>query len=110
MNAGDLREVVNIESPTYIDGEQGKELSGWATVATNIPAGIRSVRAFEKLRGAQVAQETDFIIKMRYRTDVEADYRLVWGERLLYISAAIDPTQRRAELEIMASERSPSNG
>jgi SPP1 family predicted phage head-tail adaptor len=113
MNAGELRHRVTIQRPVRTTDAYGVGAVTWTDVDT-IYAGVRPLRAQEKIRSQQPAQETDFIVKARYTADVTPDCRLVWlisntVSKTLYISGIIDVNGRQTELEIMCSEREVAN-
>jgi SPP1 family predicted phage head-tail adaptor len=114
LNAGELRNLLTIQRPVRATGDYGAaETTTWTDVG-QVWAGVRPLRALEKIRSQQPAQETDFIVKCRFTTAITADCRLLWpqragGNRTLYISGIIDVNGRQVELEIMCSEREVTN-
>jgi SPP1 family predicted phage head-tail adaptor len=108
MRIGPLRHRVTIQSSTPVQDDHGEPIDAWANIATNpnIWADVQSAPAGEKfLSGAQQVQATvSHKVKIRYRTDVTVQMRLVEGSRYLYIENVVDPTGRTAELILMCRE------
>jgi len=104
MDAGELRDRVWIETQAEVDGNSGKELAPWAAAeAHDRAAKVRPLRAYERLRAGEVAQATEFVVKMRYTPLVTPTCRLRWGAIYLYPSSVINVNSLNIELEILAT-------
>ena len=73
----------------------------WASVIAN--------SGKETADADSVSTVVSYSVTIRYRPDVVASWRLVWGTKTLDIVDAIDPTGRKVELVITAAE-GPSYG
>ncbi len=96
--------VIQAENPTTDAG--GGQTDPWAspTVVGTVRACIDPLKGFERLRSMQLEAPVSHKITMRYRNDVTAKNRLLFGTRLFNIRAAINVGERSKWLEIMADE------
>lgn len=108
MRAGTLRERVTIQSFTVMQDEYGEPIETWANLATNpiVWANVASRAAGERfISGAeQVQSQISHTVRIRYRSDVTVQMRLVWGVSLLQIENVIDPNGRKSDLVLMCRE------
>jgi len=84
MNAGKLKSQVTIEQPTRED-VYGEQTSSWSTLAT-VWAQVLPGASREVYRQSQVVAGVSYVVRIRYRTDVTADMRIVWGPKTLQIA------------------------
>lgn len=106
MRAGRLRVRITIESRALVQDALGQAVESWSTVAT-VPADVRMAGGGERfVRGADQEQAAvDYVVRMRYRSDVTPLTRLVWGSRVLDIESAVDPDGHGRELVCRCVER-----
>jgi hypothetical protein len=98
LNTSDLTERVRFE-----------QLSGAAWVAVAVlaasvlPGGTasRSPELIPELPSAATAQP--YIVRVRYRTDLESGMRIRWGRKTLSLDSVVDPDNHRHELAIQAT-------
>ena len=108
MRAGELRDLVAYEKPTYVsDGAGGSVLvwvlhcKVWAKVktgATTYGAGKELVKA-EKLEPQKV-----YLFKQRYRMDIQENFRVSWKGKVLEITAILFPDSTNVEMQVLAKE------
>lgn len=94
MDAGRLKNRVDLECDD-ITRESGVEKQTARTYATNVAACVMPAKGRETWRGQQIRPEVDWIVDLRYRTDVNAKHRVVFGALRFEILAAIPDTDRK---------------
>lgn len=103
MNAGSLNQRIQLQRPTSVTGDAGETTLSYST-DREVWAEVRPLRAHELDRAQQIQMETTHIVRIRYVADVAPNWRVVWRERVLNISAVIDVGARREELELTCQE------
>lgn len=102
MQAGKLNRSITIEQLTSGQDALGQPVQTWTAVAT-VSAEIRDLSGREFL-SAQAAQSGVIAkIRIRYRADVTAAMRAVFGTKIYNIHAALDITGKKRELTLMCS-------
>lgn len=108
MRIGPLRHRVTIQSFTVSQDSYGEEIKTWANLASvpTVWADVQVAPAGERFLGAaeQVQATVSLKVRIRYRTDVTVQMRLVEGSRYLYIENVYDPTGQYRELILMCRE------
>lgn len=100
LEVGQLRADVDLQRPS------GTSSDGYETVATRVPAQIRTASGNELLRyGAQVSVNA-MVITMRYRQDVRADMRISYPSegRYFQVTSYGDEAGDKKWLTVYASE------
>ncbi|MGD9879023.1 MAG: phage head closure protein [Hyphomicrobiaceae bacterium] len=96
--AGSLRERVTIEQEVPVDdgmGGQGKP--EWSEIA-HVPtvwARVMPIRGSERVQAMQLEAAVSHEVTIRYRTDLTAKHRLLWGSSALNIRAVYHDEKRR---------------
>jgi head-tail adaptor len=108
VNAGDLRETVAIESPTYQRNAVGEmvPVEPWTIVARR-RASVQAVAYNEQRQLSQMGGSASHLVTMRFLEGMTGGMRLRWesrGGRLLYVSSVVE-TGNREGLEVYAEER-----
>lgn len=103
MMAGDLRHRLTIQAPLPTANADAGLSDNWTTVAT-VWAAVEPLSGRSYFTAQQAASEVTHRVRMRYRTGLRPEMRLLYGTRHLYIEAIIDPGERHAELEVMCRE------
>lgn len=108
MRIGQNRHRVTIQSATVSQDANGEPIPTWANLASSPYewADIQTKAAGERfISGAEQFQAAvSHTVKIRYRTDVTVQMRLIEGSRYLYIENVIDPTGKSRELALMCRE------
>lgn len=109
MRSGTLRDRITIQKPTTAlrDNQWGRTGEQFGDLATNIAASVLPITAREQLRAGGIQSETTYTIRIRYRSDVTDQCRVIYRGLTLDISSVIDVGGRRRELEIVASQNPP---
>ena len=77
LQPSELSERVVIQENTITSDNQGGRASSWGTLAT-VWAHVRAATTREALQARSVTSETQYVVTVRYRTDVTAKNRLQW--------------------------------
>lgn len=109
MNAGRLRQYIQLQSATEARDTSGRVNKTWATYARVyaeiLPVNARGGSSVENPEGAHMTTEITHIVTIRHRTDVASTHRCLWGTRTLnFKGAPVDPDGRRQLLECQAKE------
>lgn len=99
MDAGKFDQRVTLQSKSVTRATNGEEVVTWNTVAT-VWAQVQQLRGKEFFAGAQMQDEVDVRVRLRYRTGVTRDQRLLWNSAPLDIVSVIT-IGRREMLEMM---------
>jgi SPP1 family predicted phage head-tail adaptor len=101
--AGLLRHRVTIQQVTEARDTFGGIERTWATLAT-VWAAVEPLSGREYLAAKQQEAETTTRIRIRYRSGITSQMRVIWGEASYEIVSVIpDPTNAR-ELVLMCVE------
>lgn len=105
LRSGDLRHQVTLRQPTKSrDGKGGYEI-GFADVAT-VWAEVIALDGRESVMERVLEGVSTYRVRIRYRTDVGAEWQLRYGAIELNITAPpADPDGRREQLVIIASSQ-----
>ena len=108
IDAGQLREMVVVEAPTYSRNAVGEmvPVEPWSVVARR-RASVQAVGYSEQRQLSQMGGSASHLVTMRYAEGITGGMRLRWvsrGDRMLYVSSVIE-TGNREGLEVYAEER-----
>ena len=100
---GAMREQISIEEPTMTSDTYGGNTRAWNSIAT-VWANVKPVSAAEKFFAGKVEMDVSHKIKIRYRDDVNATQRIVYGARTFIITGVRNIDELDKFLEILARE------
>ena len=104
MKIGDLRHRIQLQAPTDYQDEFGQPVRSWTTYAT-VWAQVNESGASESVDGMQLNASAVHSILVRYRSDIQSNHRILWGERILNISTPPrDPDGTRIGTVLVAQE------
>ena len=111
MRSGDLNRRISFERPLADDSFDGAGSGAWEPVVTvwaNVQDALPS-------RGERLADGINISsrparIRIRFRTDITADMRIIYGDRVMQIVGPPAELGRREGLEMMAVEESSPGG
>jgi SPP1 family predicted phage head-tail adaptor len=83
-------------------GDAGERTEGWDTVAT-VMASVEPVSGREFFAAQQANSEVSTRIRIRYRADVDAAWRVFYQGRPYNIQAVMDRRTEHRELELLCS-------
>lgn len=108
MQSGRLRNRIELQDQTVTQNEFNEEIVAWTKVA-DLWADIRPSSMRERmLNSADQLQATiDHTIVIRWRSDISAKQRIVFGARIFDIEGYADRTGKRHELQLSCREVLP---
>jgi SPP1 family predicted phage head-tail adaptor len=101
MNIGSMKHRVNIEAPTLVPDGMGGFTATYTTIATSIAASIWSITANEQIQANASTMVVSHRIRMRYRSDIKANWRLKHENKYYNIVSIIDQNQDHRMLELL---------
>lgn len=111
IRAGDLNRRVTIQRKVADENFESSGEEAWQPIAT-LWANVQDVLPS---RGEQVSDGLSIAnrparIRIRYRSDITSDMRIIYGTRVMQIVAGPAELGRREGLELMAEDYSTSGG
>lgn len=103
MRAGQLRHRLSLQSPTITNTSTGTITEAWGTVAT-IWGSVEPLRGREFYDSALINSDVTARIVIRYTSDIEPNYRIVYDNRTFLIESIVDIDERRKEMNLMVTE------
>ena len=103
MRAGELRHRLTLQQPVETVNDFGETVISYSDVDTVWGAVDPNAgkRYFEAM---QANSEIQGAIRLRYRSDIEATWRILYGTRVLQIISIINPKERDQELLVYYKE------
>jgi len=103
MRAGDLRHRITLQQKTETRDSFGAVIETWNDVAT-LYASIEPLRGKEFFDAQQVNAEVTIRIRIRYRSGVTPNMRVLFGTRTFDIQSVINVDERNREMILMCRE------
>ncbi len=103
IRAGALRHRVTIQRKTATVDTHGGPIETWETVCS-ISASIEPLQGREFIAAQAVNAEITGKIRIRYRSDITASMRVLFGAKIYNILSVINPAELNRELVLMVSE------
>ncbi len=103
MRAGWLRHRVEFQRVTRTVGSLGEPVETWATFAT-VWASVEPQRAREYVAAASEQAAGQWIVKIRWRGDINRQQRALWNGHTLEIESVASPYERNRDLELVCRE------
>lgn len=108
LPAGQLRYRVIIQEPTRTpDGGKGFT-RGWAVHAT-VWGGVEPVTGSERFAGQQLEENVDYVVTIRARSTVTSKMRVVYGTKILAITAVL-PDPRNESMRLLCRSEDHEEG
>lgn len=104
MGAGAMRHRVQIQAKTVTQDDHGGPVQTWKTVAT-VWASLEATSTREFFAAQQVQSEVTQRIRIRFRSDLSPDMRVLYKDRVFEI-VGILPNNRQTQCVLMCKERS----
>ena len=94
MNSiGKMRYQVKLQSPTSTTDAGGGRSQAWTTLGT-IWANIVPKSGKERFKHDQIQDTTTHDVTIRYRPDIDAKYRILYGSRTFSIKSILNVDER----------------
>jgi len=100
---GNLRYKVDLQGPTRTSDGAGGYTEAWGT-KTHLYADIRPQNALETFRQGQLQEKVTHKITIRYRSDINTNYRIVYESRTFHIKGIKNLKERDRFLELLCEE------
>ena len=101
MRAGNLRHLVSLQSAVKTQDGYGQKIETWSEYA-QVYADIQPLQGRESYNAQQLNSEITVMVKMRYRSDVKAEHRIVYDGTTYEVSAPpINVGLRKRELNLL---------
>lgn len=109
IRAGELNRRIALQSVTRTADEGGGATSAWATFAT-VWAKVEPLDGRERYEAQQVESAVNHRVTIRYRADVTARHRVLYGSRALAIRAVLSPDPPRQASVLLCAEEDNEEG
>lgn len=103
MRAGELRNRVTLQKPVYSRDAFNEETLSYVDVAS-VWAAVEWGNGRRYVEANQLNSEVQGVIRIRYRSDVLAGWRIKYGSRNIEILAVSDFQERGAEMRLNCRE------
>ena len=103
INIANLRHKVALQGPTRTSDGAGGYTEAFNTIA-NLFADIRPQNALESYRQGQIQEKVTHKIIIRYRTDIQTNYKIVDGSQTYMIKGIKNINNRNRFLELYCEE------
>ncbi|MCK9569544.1 phage head closure protein [Candidatus Pacearchaeota archaeon] len=103
MNIGKLRHRITLQSPTATLNAIHETVDTWTDVDT-VWAAIEPNTGTWYYAAKQANSNVKGRVRIRYRSDIEATWRIKFGDRILNIISILTPDERKTEIVILYSE------
>jgi len=103
ISIGELRHRIKIQQRSTTQNSFGEVLDNWVDVAT-VWAKVEGLNGREFFAAYQTNTNITYRVKIRYRSDIKQDMRIVFKDKILNIKAIISPDGVNNELYLMCEE------
>ncbi len=104
MRSGTLRHVIDIQDAAMVSDGIGGYVSSYSDIYSNLRASIWPLSASEHISNDKIELSITHRIKIRYRSGVKADMKVVFGSREFNIKSIINSEMRNIMLEMLCEE------
>ena len=103
FRVGDLNKRIELQSPTSVSDGMGGETLTWSTAVT-VWGSIMPVSANEVIKAGAPTMTVSHRVKIRYYSDLGADWRMKFGDRYFSIVSIINPNEKNEVLDVLCKE------
>lgn len=103
IDIGKMRERVTIKAPTEVRSRSGETTLNWDTTVATVWASVEGLSSRDIIQAQQANVVASHRVRIRHRTDVTHEHRVVWRGVTMEIASVTDRMDR-AVLEILARE------
>jgi len=103
MNPGELRHRITIQQLSSSQDTYGENVDTWVDVAT-VYAAVNPISGRELFAAEKENSEITHRVKIRYRSGITPDMRVLFEGREFSIMYVIDYKERHIELQLMCKE------
>lgn len=103
MKIGDINKQVVLQYQTRVPDAAGGFTVTWVDHAT-IWAAVWPLSATEQVQAMQTSMTITHRVRIRYRANVKASWRIQYGERYFDIISIINPNMSNKNLDLLCKE------
>jgi SPP1 family predicted phage head-tail adaptor len=104
IRAGELTQRITIQRDSgTVKDSYNQTIPAWTDVAT-VWAGVITTGGREFFAAQRLNAETSAVFKIRYRTGLDTEKRILWGDRVFGVININDVDARHVEMLISAKE------
>ena len=103
MRAGELRNRITLQKPVHARSAFNEDVTTYVDVAS-VWAAIDWGSGRRFLEASQLNSEVQGVIRIRYRSDVQAQWRIAYGSRVFQILSIANIQERGRELQLSCKE------
>jgi SPP1 family predicted phage head-tail adaptor len=103
LKIGDLKKRITLQYQTKVPDGMGGFTTGWVDVAS-VFAAIWPISASEQVANMQVSMTITHRIRIRYRADIKASWKIKYGTKYFNIVGIINPNTENEMLDLMVKE------
>jgi SPP1 family predicted phage head-tail adaptor len=107
VRVGDLNRRVWLQYQTRAADGMGGATVTWTDKA-EVWAAIWPTSATMQIKAGQPANEISHRIRMRYRPDLRANWRIRYGDRYFTVLGVVNPNERGTMLDLLVKEAAPA--
>ena len=103
MQIGLLNKRVELQQPTTTSDGIGGFTTVFSTIYTCFAA-VWPISANEQIKNQQTSMEITHRVRIRYKSGIDASYRIKFGSRYFSIVSVINPNESNKMLELLCKE------
>lgn len=103
IDIGKMRDRVTIKAPTEVRSRSGETTLSWDTTVATVWASVEGLSSRDIIQAQQANVVASHRIRIRHRTDVTHEHRVVWRGVTMEIASVTDRMDREV-LELLARE------
>ena len=103
MIIGRMRERVSIKAPREVQSQTGEVTLAWDETVATVWASVDGLSSRDILQAMQANVIASHRIRVRHRSDVTHENRIIWRNRTMEIASVVEK-ENRTVLEILARE------
>ena len=100
-----MRHRITLQAPTNISLNSISEQTPIYENVAEVWAEVLPLRGREYQESQKLQAETQYRVLIRYRDDVQANWRVIWRGNQLQITDVLDTNGLREQLELMCFEK-----
>lgn len=106
---GKMRQRITLQKPQEVTDQGGGRSITWNDKET-VWAEVKPLRGQERIHSMGLANPVTHKITIRYRSDVSADWRVLYDSRYFNIHFVLDPDERKHFKVLSVEEGLPTRG
>jgi SPP1 family predicted phage head-tail adaptor len=104
MRSGTLRHVIDIQDAAETPDGMGGFTTSYSDIYSGLRASIWPLSASEHISNDKIELSITHRIRVRYRSGIKADMKVVFGSREFNIKSIINSEMRNIMLEMLCEE------